>query len=108
MQRFKLRARVIGKGLFVCPYCGRTMPLILTPTARWLVRCTYKNCEASFRIGLVFYHQPPAQGGRPGDIFIEPIPEAKLSSRSYRRAMNVHQLVEGEEEAAWPPPLDAR
>ncbi len=94
-QHFKIRARVIGKGVWTCADCGHQNTLILSPKSRWRVQCTYKQCEAVFRVGLVFHRQGPGQGptGRPPDTVIaESIPESILAPQPYRSGLPVHQL----------------
>jgi len=48
-------------------------------------------------IGLVFYRQPPGNGGRHKDVVLgEAFPEAELSPRPYCSHMSVHQVREDE------------
>ncbi len=92
-QRFQLSARLIGKGFFICPHCGHETRISLGPTSKWIVRCKNSGCHASFRIGLVFYPQPPGRSGRPPDIH-PAMQDATLLTKRYRRGDRVHQVVE--------------
>ena len=94
-QRFKLRATIIGSGVWVCPDCGHHQRLHLTPKARWRVHCTNKDCQHIFRVGLVFHRQKQGERdtGHPPDTIIgESIPESELAPEPYKQRDPVHKV----------------
>lgn len=95
-QRFKLRATIIGEGVWVCPDCGHTQKLKISPKFRWRVRCTNRECSHNFRVGLVFHRQRQRDHvRRPHDTIIgESIPESILSPEPYQVRDPVHRVVD--------------
>ena len=99
-QRFKIRANIVGSGMWSCPDCGYIQKLRLTPGSRWRVKCTHESCGHVFRVGLIFHRQKQGEGktGHPPDTVIgESMPESRLAPEAYSQGKPVHRVEEGGE-----------